>query len=187
MEKEDSVEYLRPAAKKAQESRNGIILAGILTVCLVVTTGYIALNDTSRTNTGPSFWVSYVQIPFGVKFTFWGNPDSQVNWGDLTVQLNGDSGVASWANVTTQDLTSSEKNTTWHYGSPKSVGSMLVWLNITDYASDGRINSGDTLTFTTNSDVQFSPSTTYVMALLYKPTASSLFARTFYVQPSVEA
>ncbi len=119
-----------------------------------------------------------VTIPYGFKF-FLPTPSSHISWTDISFQLSVGSNTISWMNLTAQDLTSSESNTTWHYGHPQTLGSMSVWFNVTDLAGDGRMNSGDAIAFTTGSAETFSANKTYTMTLLYEPTDGSLLGLDF--------
>jgi hypothetical protein len=152
----------------------GIVVA--LCAVFILAFGLVALYDPDPPD---RIWPQIprkIPIPFGFKFQFYGFIAS---WTDITLQLSAGAYTIAWANLTAQDLTSNEKNTTWHYGHPLILGSMLVWLNVTDLAGDGRLNNGDAITFTTGSAETFSENKTYTMTLLYEPTDGSMLSLDF--------
>ncbi len=166
--------YTGPSAKGPKKSPYGIALAAILALSLLLTAGFIVLQGSpQRTDSGPM--ILETPVPYGIKFTLSGNLAGVATWGSLIVLLSDGTNAMSWANITTQDLTSSENSAVWHYGSPRSLGPLSVWLNITDRSGDGRLDNGDSLTFTTGSAFQFSSNASYVFDLLYRPTGAVVF------------
>lgn len=112
-------------------------------------------------------------IPYGFEFDLTG-PSSHVSWTDVTIQLSSGIDTISWSNLTAEDLNSNEMNATWHYGHPQILGPMSVWLNVTDLAGNGCVDTGDHVSFTTSSSARFLTNTTYTIVLLYEPTGGSM-------------
>lgn len=159
---------------KARDMKTiGIVIA--LCAVFILAFSLVALYEPHQDRIWPQI-PRKVSIPFGYMFQFYGFTAS---WNDITFQLSAGGYTISWANLTSQDLTSSEKNTTWHYGHPQILGTMSVWFNVTDLAGDGRLNNGDSVAFTTGSAETFSANKTYTMTLLYEPTDASMLGLDF--------
>jgi FlaG/FlaF family flagellin (archaellin) len=101
---------------------------------------------------------------------------ADVKWGDIIIQLNEGPNTTSWTNLTTADLVSSTSPTMWHHGSPLHLDNLSVFLNITDLSGNGKIDRGDSLTFTTCSSPTFVTTLTYTLTLVYKPTGGSILS-----------
>lgn len=109
-------------------------------------------------------------IPGGFRFTMWTVLGVNASWGDIGFGLvdTQDRSVA-WSNITTADLTSSDPPITWHFGSAQSLGTLSVWLNITDVKGNGVVDQDDFVDLTGS---HFSH-TMYNFVLVYEPTMSA--------------
>ena len=105
-------------------------------------------------------------------------PTAEVTWSDVTIQLSNVARTISWTNMTASDLTSAAPPEAWHYGSGRVLGDLVVFLNVTDLAANGRISNGDYIAFTVGSGA-FASSATYTMTLLYEPTDGSMLSYDF--------
>jgi hypothetical protein len=115
-------------------------------------------------------------VPYGFRLPLPSGPLPHTSWTDIAIQLSTGIYTIQWANLTSQDLDSHEVNATWHYGHPLTLGSLSVWLNVTDRTGNGNLDNGDFLTMTTGSDVTFLTNTSYTLTLLYEPTGGSILS-----------
>jgi flagellin-like protein len=152
------------------------VIATILMVAITVVLAavlYVMVLGFGGTTSTPSIQKlrgSTVSYGYKVELT---NPTSEVKWDDISsVQLSDGTNTAAWTNVTSAKESGSTPSA-GHYGS-KALGSLTVFLNITDLAGDGKVSNGDYLVFTTYSSPTFSSTSTYTLTLLYKSTGGSL-------------
>lgn len=151
----------------------GTILLVAITMILVAVLFVMASNLGGTTHTPAVLTLDTDTVPYGymVKLT---EPTSDVKWGDVSIYLSDGANTAVWSNFTTEDMVGSPGPRTWHYGSPIALGSLQVYLNITDLAGNGQMNRGDYLVFTTSSLNTFSPAVRYEMTILHEPTGGSM-------------
>ncbi len=153
----------------------GTILMVSITIILVAVL-FVMVVGLGGNNFTPSVLVlskNSVASGYKVQLT---DATSEIKWGDVIVQLSEGANITSWSNLTTENLVSPNVPVTWHFGSAISLGGLSVFLNITDLGANGKINRGDSLTFTTFTSPTFSTSLTYTMALVYKPTGGSVLS-----------
>ncbi len=159
--------------------RSGSIVIAIA-VCVMFILVFLLVivnNESPRTDHGSM--PRKKTVPYGFKFYLYPGSSSHTSWTDVTFQLSSGANTIAWANLTDQDLDSHEVNQTWHYGHPQSLGSMSVWFNVTDLSGNGRLDSGDSIEFTTESDSRFSSDSTYTLTILYEPTDGSMLSLDF--------
>jgi hypothetical protein len=155
-----------------------VVIAVALCSAFILAFAVIVLDSQETPRTGPGHFPRKNPVPFG--FNFYVTPALRIPWTDLTFQLSEGANATSWSNLTSQDLTSSQKNITWHYGQPKTLSNLSIWFNVTDALGNGRWDSFDAISFTTGSANRFSANTTYTLSILYEPTGGSLLSLTFY-------
>ncbi len=108
----------------------------------------------------------------GFRFEFTA-PTSEVVWSDVTIQLSTGTDMVSWTNISANALTSAYPPEMWHYGNGKALGSLCVFLNVTDVSANGRVSHSDYITLTVGGGA-FSTSTTYSLRLIYERTSGSM-------------
>jgi len=153
----------------------GTILMVSITVILVAVL-FVMVVGLGGNNYTPSVLVldkSSVPNGYEVQFT---NPTGDIKWGDVYVQLSEGANITSWTNLTTEDLVSPSSPIQWSYGGYKILGGLHVFLNISDLTANGKINQGDSVTFTTFSSPTFSTSLTYTLTIVYRPTGGMIMS-----------
>jgi flagellin-like protein len=152
------------------------VIATILMVAITVVLAavlYVMVLGFGGTSSTPSIQIlqrTTVNAGYKIALT---NPTATVKWDDVSaVQLSDGTNTVSWTNVTTAKQTTGTPGV-GKYGS-KSLGTLTVFLNITDLAGDGKIGNGDYLIFTTFVSPTFASTGSYSMTLLYKPTGGSM-------------
>ncbi len=117
--------------------------------------------------------ITIASAPSEVVITFdgftqfmYGQPyPSEVPWYDVEILLTDGSSWISWTNVTSYDLIGLTPPAIWHYGSPKALGTLNVWLNVTDLAANGWANGGDFFTLETGGE-SFDSDSTYTVYVI---------------------
>ncbi len=110
-------------------------------------------------------------MPDGYRFTF--TPVTpETRWSDVYVLVMTQNESAMFGNVSSVGLESDSAPMSVRLGS-QALGSLNVFMNITDIAANGRIDGGDSFTLTTGGG-QFSSSTTYQVVLMHRPSASQI-------------
>lgn len=153
----------------------GTILLVAITVVLVAVI-YVMVSGLTGTTHTPAVLIldtDSMENGYRVRLT---EPTSDVKWGDVAIFFSDGVNTAIWSNLTTEDLTGSPSPVTWHYGSAAALGSLNIFLNITDLTGNGKMNRGDYLTFTTYSTPTFSMSTTYEITVLHQPTGGAMLS-----------
>jgi len=156
-----------------------IIIAIAVCAMFILVFVLVAIGDSENQQTDRGSFPRKTAIPFGFRFTFFPSSSSHTSWTDITFQLSTGGNTISWANLTTQDLNSHQDNQTWHFGHPQTLGSLSIWFNVTDLSGDGKLNNGDSITFTTGSDAGFSSDSVYTLVLQYEPTDGSMMSFDF--------
>jgi FlaG/FlaF family flagellin (archaellin) len=144
-----------------------------ITVVLAAVLYVMVLGFGGNTNVAPTLDLSRSSITSGWRMTCT-TPTEDVNWGDVTIQLNS----VSWTNLTTADMTATDPPAVWHYGSAKSVDGISVWLNATDAGGNGKISGGDTFTLTYGG-VGWTAGVEYVITMVYEPTDEVMATETW--------
>lgn len=169
------------AVRTVSKRRNLIWVAIYVVVGILLATAILYFTVGERQ--GERGWHGPIlpqHIDGGVRLVMPFEEDQELMWGDLEIELSDGTNTTSWTNLTAADLTSSHGNVTWHFGSPKSLGGLEVWLNVTDSKGDGLLDHGDYMDLTTGGP-RFSSEVGYVLTLLYMPTQGSLLSMTFFV------
>lgn len=151
----------------------GTILMVSITIILVAVLFVMVVGLGGNNNTPFVMVLDRSSVPSGYKVLLT-DATSEVKWGDVIVQLSEGTDIDSWSNLTTADLVSPVTPAVWNCGEPKTLGNLSVFLNITDIGGNGKINRGDSLTFSTFTSPTFSTSLTYTLTLVYKPTGGAI-------------
>jgi flagellin-like protein len=148
------------------------ILMVAITVVLAAVLYVMVLGFGGTTNTPSIQKLRGSTVAYGYKVELT-NPTSEVKWDDISsVQLSDGANTAAWSNVTSAKQSVSTP-AVGHYGS-MVLGTLTVFLNITDLAGDGKISNGDYIVFTTLSSPTFVSTSSYTLTMLYKTTGGSL-------------
>jgi ribosomal protein L37E len=115
-----------------------------------------------------------ISNPDGYRFAL-SAPTSEVSWTDLTIVLQTGADSAVWSTATQSSLTATGVAT--QALGARTLGSMSVFVNITDMGGNGYINNGDYFTITGT----FASFTSYTLTLLYEPTDGQMVAQTWTV------
>ena len=112
------------------------------------------------------------------QYVYGGRFSSEVSWSDIALLLTDGTYWTSWTNLTRSNLVSSIPPAMWHYGHASTLGSIDIWLNVTDLAANGYANKGDYLTLETGNGT-FDPSTVYTLYVIYDATNDVISEATF--------
>ena len=142
-----------------------VVLAATLYVMVIGFGG----NSTNQTPVGE---VTMSSITDGFRFTFTPfNPET--TWSDIYFILTASNVSISFTNLTTAELTSTSPPQTQCLGS-RPLGTLKVFMNVTDLAGNGKVNQGDSFTLTTSGGV-FSHLVQYELVLMHRPSAAQIF------------
>ncbi|TFG69699.1 MAG: hypothetical protein E4H25_04215 [Methanomassiliicoccus sp.] len=126
------------------------------------------LFTTGGTTVTPTTQLTKSTITNGIKLTFAAISET-TQWTDVTILISDGSNTAAWINITSEDLTGGAG--TRHNYASVTLGSLIVWLNITDLSGNGYLNQGDYMSLTANS---FASTTTYTVTVIFEPTACEM-------------
>jgi hypothetical protein len=150
-------------------------------------TGTILLNVTVTVDTAtkiasvtinvieaaPTTTLSHTKLPAGAGVNWtWTEPTAPLKWDELTIQLTDGTSTVNWS-VTMEGLDDGAYNTSQFV--PQMLGSLMVYLNITDVDGNGAVNSTDFFLFTTSGG-KFNPIGNYYVTLIYEPTGIDVVA-----------
>ena len=115
----------------------------------------------------PTMTLSDSKLPAGagINWTF-DEPTEALDWDEMTFQLTDGTSTVNWS-LTMEDLDNGTYNTS-EFG-PRTLGTLTVFLNITDVDGNGAVNSTDFFVFTTSGG-KFLASGDYVLTIVYEPT-----------------
>lgn len=157
----------------------GTILMVAITIVLVAVL-FVMVVGLGGNNFTPSVMaLDKMSVSNGYKVTLT-DPTGDIKWGDIYVQLSEGMNITSWTNLTTADLVSSESPVQWSYGSSLMLSGLHVFLNVTDLTANGKINQGDSLTFTTLSSPTFSTYLTFTLTLIYRPSGGMIMSESIF-------
>lgn len=167
--------YRRPGIDAVSPVIATILLVGI-TVVLAATLYVMVFGfGLGSSNTPPVASFTKVSVANGFKFTF--TPFSQDTvWGDIYIVLSDGTNSAAFDNFTTASFTTGGP-VTKSFGS-RSLGSLVVFINVTDLSGNGYVNQGDSFTLTTSGD-EFTNTVTYEAFLMHRPTGSKIYSMPF--------
>jgi hypothetical protein len=171
---------------RASRRKWSIILATVVCAIFIAVFVLVAFGHPKSVSIDHDGFVSKRQIPYGFEFVL-PAPSAHISWTDITILLSNGADTVSWANLTTKDLGTRVTNATWHYGHAQSLGTLSVWLNVTDLTGNGRLDNGDFLSITTGSSAVFSTNSTYTLVLLYEPTDESILSHDFTGVKSIQS
>jgi len=165
----DTPQGLRLKPKK----RTIVIVVVTVFVVTLSVTAIVLLNEAhqrdvyNREHTWSS--LSRTLIPGGVKIVF--PPLSKkVAWGDVSMLLTDGTNTKEWKPLTTDLNNGTAAN--WVGGS-QMLGSLKVFLNVTDLTGNGYVNQGDCFTLTVGGGV-FSTTATYTITIMDIPLAAAI-------------
>jgi hypothetical protein len=124
----------------------------------------------------PTMDISRTNLPGGAGRNFTcSEPTLALHWNEITVYLTDGTATVYWS-LSMAGLDSGSLNMS-EFG-PRDVGTLVVFLNVTDMAGNGSVSIGDFFTFTT-SNGKFNPARNYVVTLEYKQTLDVIAQSTF--------
>ncbi len=152
-----------------------ILLVGI-TVVLAATLYVMVFGlGLGSSNSPPVASLTKASVTDGFKFTF--TPFSRETvWSDISVMLTDGTNAIAFTNITTTVMTGSAP-VVKSFGS-QTLGSLTVFINITDLAGNGLVNQGDSFTLTTSGG-EFDNTVTYQLFLMHDPTSSEIYSLIF--------
>ena len=176
---------IRPTQTQVQ-GKEGMSVATIIIVVVVVLIVvptvlsallyFMVLGFGGTSSQTPDSFLTRTTVTYGVKITF-APVSMDTQWSDVTILLSDGSNATLWAPLTTNLVNGPIAK----YVSPsKSLGSLTVYLNITDLAGNGYVNQGDFFTMTTPSVGTFSSATAYTVTIMHDPTAAEICHTTFF-------
>ena len=146
-----------------------ILLVGI-TVVLAATLYIMAFGFGADTSTPPVGQVTLGSIEGGFRFQF--TPLSKdTTWSDLEIVVLDGNNSITFSNMTAEAMKGDYGKITF-FGS-QSLGSLDVYLNVTDLGGNGYINQGDSFALTTGNGI-FLDTIHYDLHLLYKPSGAEI-------------
>lgn len=157
----------------------GTILMVSITIILVAVLFVMVVGLGGNSFTPSVLVLDRSSVPAGYKVLLT-NPTGDIKWGDVFVQLSEGTNITSWTNLTTEDFVSTSQPATWSYGTSVTLSGLHVFLNISDLTANGKINQGDSLTFTTFTAPTFSTSLTYSLTLIYRPTGGMILSEPIF-------
>ena len=169
------------AIRKDSEAVSPVI-ATILMVAITVVLAavlYVMVLGFGGTSSTPGINVlrkSSIAGGFKIEFTA---PTAEVAWTDVTIQVAAGADTGTWNTMTTEALTDATPPAVFNTAPAVTIGTLSVYLNVTDLAGNGRMSNGDYITLQVASPGVFGPSTTYTLTLLYEPTDGSMLAYDF--------
>jgi len=124
----------------------------------------------------PTMTIGRTNLPggVGIKWTC-SAPTADLSWDNVTVYLTDGAETVNWS-LEVGGLSGGMANTT-EFG-PRTLGSLTVFLNVTDIAGNGQTNLADFFTFTTSGG-KFNPARDYIVTLIYKPTLDVIVQSAF--------
>jgi flagellin-like protein len=146
-----------------------VVLAAVLYVMVLGFGGTSAQTPTSS--------ITKVTVTNGVKYTF-APMSKDTPWGDVTVQLTDGTYTLVWSPTTAQ-LTDATPPGIRNDAAGQALGTLSVYLNITDLAGNGYVNQGDYVIFQTSGASTFSASVTYTVTIMHDPTSAEICHATF--------
>ena len=174
-----------PAPARKDDSKLMLIVAVVVIIMVVVPIILAAamyfmvlgFGGTDGDEFTPAVQISGATINDGKKFTL-SQPSTDVVWSDVSFTLSDSTGSAvSWTPMNNEWAL--VNSTRIYAGGPSLLGEVIVWFNVTDLVGLGFLWTGDYLTVTTGFPYQFSPSTTYYLALIFVPTGQALGSLAF--------
>jgi predicted nucleic acid-binding Zn ribbon protein len=174
-------QFARPP-KKNHTTALIVVVVVILIVVVVILPllMYIMVLGFGGTSSTPAVNIlrkSSIAGGFKIEFTA---PTAEVEWSDASFRLSDASGHLTSCNPTTAALTSSTPPATQAnpFGA-QTLGLLNVWINVTDIAGNGKMNTGDYVTLQCIGSGQFSSSVTYALTLVYMPTGGLMVDYSF--------
>ena len=145
------------------------ILMVAITVVLAAVLYVMVLGFGGTSTQTPTSSITKSSVINGDKFTF-APMSKDTAWSDVSIVLTDGAATQTWKVLATGWSTGTTK--TWN-GGPLSVGSLSVYLNITDLAGNGFINQGDYFTLVA-ANTGFSGTTTYTVTIMHNPSAAAI-------------
>ena len=179
-EEVDVMVKIRSSLKRETEAVSPVIATILLVAITVVlaATLYVMVFGFggNSTNSPPVGQVTKSSVTNGYKFTF--TPlDPETVWSDIYFILTDGTNSITFNNITTAEMTSTTVAITRSLGG-QDLGTLKVFMNVTDLASNGFVNQGDSFTLTSGGGV-FSNVVDYELVLMHKPSAAQIFTMTF--------
>ena len=171
-------EAANQSANPRRHSRRTWIILLVVVVAVVVVLGGVAwyvinLGFGSSPGLPPRASIWHELLPNGFRCTFgsWTTEDSRpVSWSELDIQLTEGLNYAGW-HVNSQDLNTGT-SVTHNYGA-SPLGSLTVFLNVSDIAGNGYADWKDGFEITTGNGT-FSLSDIYLVFVLWEPDCSKV-------------
>ncbi len=125
----------------------------------------------------PTMALSHSKLPAGagVNWTFT-EPTEKLEWDNITLQLTDGTSTVNWS-LTMEGLDDGTYNVS-QFGN-RTLGTLTVFLNITDVDGNGVVNSTDFFTFETSGG-KFNPAGSYVITVMYEPTEIDVVAESAF-------
>lgn len=150
------------------KKRFGIVVAIIVVVVMVMAT--CALYIISQDARAPKLRLIPSVLIHGEGFVV--DISKPTPWDDFRIVFQDQSGaMVSWAPMSSMLNNGLTSNYT---DGPKTLGSLTVSCNITDFAGNGRVDKMDFFTLVPGTGQEFSSRTTYTVVMLYDPTSAEL-------------
>ncbi len=162
----------RPPKPKSIPWMVAVVVVIVAVVILASVLYFLSLGFGGCCSTPGILVQSKTSFENGFKFEFTA-ATSDVVWSDVTVQLFAGNDMVSWTNISTKALTGAYPPEVWHYGNGKALGSLCVFLNVTDVSANGRVSHSDFITLTVGGGA-FSTTTSYSLRLIFEPTGGAM-------------
>jgi flagellin-like protein len=151
------------------------VIATILMVAITVVLAAVLYVMVLGFGTGgtqtPTSSITKSSVVSGDKFTF-APMSKDTAWSDTSIILTDGAATQTWKVLATGWSTGTTTKT-WA-GGAQTVGSLSVYLNITDLAGNGFVNQGDYYTLVVAGGLGFSGTASYTTTIMHNPSAAAI-------------
>lgn len=150
-----------------------MLMIVVVAVVLVVATAsigtviYLYMLGVGGSAGTPTLSLTKSEVEYGQRVTVV-SISSETSWSDVSIGLSYADRYASWS--PSADELRHGPGCRESLGA-RNLGDIKAFLNVTDIAGNGVINSGDYFTVTTGSAETFDPMLLWMIAVIYEPTS----------------
>lgn len=171
--------YLAPTGPVSMPKRKGrtntpllviLIVVIVLLVPVLVAVLYLSVLEFNGDMETPLMVVSRQPVEHGQEFSVV-SISKETTWSDLEIMITDGTSSSSW---TPSASTLDDGGVQTASLGQVSLGSLVLWCNVTDIEGNGVIDKDDSITVSSGSSSSFSPDTTYQVLFLWEPAAATM-------------